>query len=107
MSEHVSYRPLYDARKPRPKLISVGDEAEERANLVGGVTVTEKGLAVCEHKISGAVMRLAAVRVGDGSEAQHVPFEQDDSGRLVVGLPANKPSKLGFLRSAARHKTWG
>jgi hypothetical protein len=83
--------------QPEVELLSIPYEDEERAKLLGAVSLTESGVAICEHPVSGVTMRLAAVRVADGSLAEHVPFETGDDGRLNFRLPSDRPSKIGFF----------
>lgn len=78
-------------------LVGLGShEATERANLLQAVEVDGQGVAICSNRVSSAIMRLAAVRVSDSSEATLVPLEQ--AGRRVnLALPAHTPSKIGFF----------
>jgi hypothetical protein len=96
MSENNMYKPLWDQTGLQPQLISARNEREDRPALLRAVSVTEKGVAVCEHGIADTVMRLAAVRVGDGNYAEHVPFEIRDD-ELYFPLPADRSSKIGFF----------
>jgi hypothetical protein len=100
MSENIDSS-RWAVGKPNPKLFSVDSEDGKRLELLGAVTVTEKGIAVCENRISGAVMQLAAVRVADGSVAEHVPFQSGEDGKLNMPLPKDRPSKVGFFMGYA------
>ena len=61
------------------------------------VTVDKQGVAISKDTLHGTIMRLAAVRVADGSEAEHVPFRVEEEGTLQFALPTDRPSKIGFF----------
>ena len=76
--------------------IHVAHEEEERSRLLQAVSITEQGVAVCEHPVSATVMKLVAVRVSDDGQAEHMPFEEDQ-GTVRLGLPGDIPSQIGFF----------
>jgi hypothetical protein len=82
----------YDA-----SLHGIDTELAERATLLEAVTVDEHGVAVCERPDSGVVVRLAAVRVAGGDQAQQIPLRQEDDGKLVFALPGDTGSQIGLF----------
>jgi hypothetical protein len=79
-----------------PWAIDVHGQDAKRTALLEHVTVTDEGIAVCQNRISGAVLKLAAVRLDDQDDATHVPIEQDEE-EFQFPLPGNVPSKIGFF----------
>jgi hypothetical protein len=65
--------------------------------LLEAVVVDDSGVASIDYPEAKSSVKLAAVRVADGNRATQIPFMQPEAGTLRLGLPAERPSKLGFF----------
>lgn len=75
---------------------------ETRNRLLEGVSVTDQGIAVCTT--DSTTTRLVAFRVAN-HRAKHIPFTHGENNEVLLPLPAETGSQIGFFIEDASRDT--